>query len=63
MIKEIQESNLLQFFYFVILGGGLFYLMFSVVDKKFEFNKRLFLYSAFFGVTMWFVFSKFVFNN
>lgn len=60
MIKEIQESFLLQFFYFVIAGGGLFYLALSITEKRSAFNKRLFLFSAAFGATMWIVFSIFI---
>lgn len=63
MVQEIQESFLLQFFYFVVASGGLFYLVLSISERKIEFNKRLFLFSLIFGLTMWFVFSMFVFDN
>lgn len=63
VIKEIQHSLLLQFFYFFIAGGGLFYLVMSIKGKGPKLNKRLFLFSLAFGTAMWLVFSIFIFEN
>lgn len=63
VIKEIQQSFLLQFFYFFIAGGGMFYLVMSFKGKGPKLNKRLFLFSLAFGAAMWFVFSIYIFEN